>query len=396
MTAAEPVLRWCVLATQVPAGGSLGGVVRYTIELSRALAAREDVVVSAVTTRAAADTMAEILGSRERVHTVPDLPTPALALAERYLPVKALRSGVDVVQGTKHLVPARTPALRVLTVHDMLLLDRRQDFGAGKRYLLPGPYRASIRQSDLLIPVSRATRARIAEHVPEAVDRARVVHLATSAALRTGPDSAVPALQGRRFALVVGDPTPRKNLRTVVTAWAAVRRRCPDVALAIAGPPSWGQTVLGPMFDRLTGQGAVVPLAQLTDAELAWSYRHAEVVLCPSLAEGFGLPAAEALDLGAPVIVSDDAALTEVAAGRARAIVPALAVDRWEDAVGDALGGRDRRDRSAAAPARTWADVADETVGHVREALRRRESGWAGRQPASASRAPLRVMSRSR
>ena len=199
-----------------------------------------------------------------------------------------------------------------------------------------------------------------------------VVHLATSSTLRAATPQPVARLEDTPFALVVGDPTTRKNLRTVMAAWPAVRARHPDAVLAIAGPPSWGRTELGELFERLVADGAVVALGHIDDAGLRWAYEHAQVVLCPSLAEGYGLPAAEALDLGAPVIISDDPAMQEVCAGRARAVLPALDVAAWSGAVADALD-TPRLTRPASGPGtgRTWADVAEESVRAVRRARER-------------------------
>lgn len=361
-------LHWTVIATQVPPGGSLGGVVRYTTELIRALAGREDVIVSALTTRAAADTVAELLGDAARVSTVPGAPVPLLSIAERHVPLPALRRGADVVHGIKHLVPAKSSALRVLTVHDMLLLDRPTDFGLAKRLLLPPSYRASIRDADLLLCVSEATRQRLKAQVPGSEQRAAVVHLATSESLRKAAPRAIATLAEHRFALVVGDSSPRKNLRTVISAWAAVQAEVPGAVLAMAGPPSWGAAEVGDSYQELTAAGAIVPLGHVDDSELRWAYQNADLVLCPSLAEGFGLPAAEALDFGAPVLVSEDAALREICAGRALDILPALAVDRWARAIVAALA-EPRRTASATPSARTWAQVADDSVRAVRQAV---------------------------
>ena len=363
-------LQWSVLATQVPPGGSLGGIVRYTAELITALAARDDVVVSAVTTAAAADTLRELVGPRGQVATVPSAPTPVLSVAERWLPHRLLPGEPDVVHGTKHLVPAHGRALRVLTVHDMLLLDRPADFGTAKRVLLPPVYRASIRDAGLLLCVSDATRSRLEAHLPGSRERAEVVHLATSSTLRASTPQPVARLDGVPFALVVGDPTTRKNLRTVMAAWPAVRARHPDAVLAIAGPPSWGRTELGELFDRLVADGAVVSLGHIDDAGLRWAYEHAQVVLCPSLAEGYGLPAAEALDFGAPVLISADPAMQEVCAGRARAVLPATDVAVWTAAIADALDAPRPTDPGAGT-GRSWADVAEESVRAVRRVLDR-------------------------
>lgn len=374
-------LRWTVIATQVPPGGSLGGVVRYTTELIRALAQREDVIVSALTTRAAADTVADLVGSSARVSTVPNAPVPLLSVVERHAPLTGLRRDPDVVHGIKHLVPARSTALRVLTVHDMLLLDRGADFGRAKRLLLPPAYRASIRDADLLLCVSEATRQRLKAQVPGAEQRAAVVHLATSESLRAATARPIAALAGRRFALVVGDSSSRKNLRTVIAAWCKIHEQLPEVALAIAGPPNWGATDVGEAYEQLVTAGAVVPLGHVADAELRWAYEYADVVLCPSLAEGFGLPAAEALDFGAPVIVSDDAALQEVAAGRALAVLPPLAVDRWVASTVAAFGAVRRVQRPHTSwtwNARTWNDVAEDSVSAVNQAVQSRRMSASG------------------
>lgn len=361
-------LNWCVLATHVPAGGALGGVVRYTTELVAALGRRGDVDVVAVARAEAVSALEPLVGETGRVRVVPPLPTAAMSLYERALP--PLGGPYDVVQGVKHLLPRRARGLRVLTVHDMVLLDRPQDFGPVKRRLLPRPYLTSIREADLLVCVSHATERRLLAHVPEPSARTCVVPLATSPTLLEAPSAPLAQLQGRRFALVVGDLSPRKNLATVIDAWQAVRRVVPDAVLAIAGPPSWGRTDVGLRYQQLVDQEAVTPLGRVTDAQLRWCYESAQVVLCPSLVEGFGLPVAEALDLGAPVVVSDDPALVEAAAGRALQIVPALDHDSWVSSITKALTV-DRALLAVPPQARTWDDVADETVEHVRRARHR-------------------------
>jgi glycosyltransferase involved in cell wall biosynthesis len=371
-------LRWTVLATHVPAGGSLGGIVRYTTEILRALAERDDVIVSAVTTRSAAATVAAMIGSADRVQTVPDLPAPVLSIAERWLPLPAAArrsgsgEGPDVIHGIKHLLPARTRAFRVLTVHDMLLLDRPQDFPIAKRLMLPRSYRASLADADLLLCVSEATRQRVLAYLPDAAARAQVVHLATSQSLREAHPDPVTALAGRRFAMVVGDSSPRKNLTTVITAWT--RQHSTDAVLAIAGPPNWGETVLGAAYAQAVESGAVVPLGQVTDGQLRWAYENAALVLCPSLDEGFGLPAAEAMAFGAPTLISDAAALVEVAAGRAVAVLAPLAVEDWARAISAVL----RAPSPPAVPvldSRTWAQVAQDTVTAVNRAVQDRNTG---------------------
>lgn len=361
-------LSWLLLATHVPATGHLGGIVRYTVELARELAAHPDVQLSVLTTPATRPLFAEMLGRADRVHALPSLPTSARSLMERTgLLVPAFRRPFDVVHGTKHLVPRAGRGHRVLTVHDLLPMDRPQDYGAIKRMALVRPYRASLRDADVLLCVSAATRARLLSELPGARDRAAVVPLAMSQELAGARPVGVPALVGRRFALVVGDPSPRKNLGLVIDAWEDVLRHDPDAVLAVVGPAGWGVDDRGARWDRLVASGSVVPLQQVHDGVLRWCYEHARVVACPSLGEGFGLPAVEALHFGAPLITSRDPALVEASG----ADVPHLAADdrsSWVDALVEALG-RPRREVDTP-PGRSWAHVADESVRAVRERLR--------------------------
>ena len=362
------VLRWLLVATHVPEGARGGGIVRYTVEIAAALARRDDVQLSVVCSREAHPFFRSLLG-RDAVRLVPRLPTPVISLIERRAP-RVLHRGepYDVVQGVKHLVPARTSALRLLTVHDMLPFDRPQDFGFLKRALLRGPYLASLKDAEALACVSAATRRRLLAQLPAAADRAHVVPLAVSSALLAAEPQPVSALAGRTFALAVGDPSPRKNLALLVDHWDEVVARVPGAVLALAGPPSWGSSKQGEAYARLVRQGAVVALGRASDAQLRWCYENAVVTLAPSLVEGFGLPAVEALAFSSPLITSTDAALVE-ASEQAAMHLPPDRPDLWVDAVTHKF--TDPPAPASAAPIRSWDDVAEETVAAVRGRLGR-------------------------
>ncbi|TNM59507.1 glycosyltransferase family 4 protein [Streptomyces sp. NP160] len=353
------------MASHVPASGRLGGIVRYTVELARALAERDDVEVHLLTSPAAADHLAPLVGGTGRVHTTPAWADPVLPAFERWLLGSRLGDRFDVVQGVKHLLPRGARARTVLTVHDMILADRPRDFPLAKRVLLQRPYAASIRQADALVCVSQATRAALLVHHPQVVGRTAVVLSATSPQLLGAVPEPVEALVGRRFGLVVGDSSPRKNLATAVSAWARLvdGPEHADAALALVGPPPWGEEAYGPDHARLVASGHLVQLQGVDDAALKWCYEHAAVVLAPSLVEGYGLPAQEALDLGAPLVTSLDPALVEVSAGAATH-VDARDVAGWAGAAAERLAAGAARPRPAQHP-RTWHDVADDTVRAV-------------------------------
>lgn len=357
-------LRWLLLATHVPASGSGGGMVRYCVELARALSARADVELHVLCTAETRDFFTALLGA-DRVHLLLGLPVPVRSMVERAGPevLPVLRQRWDVVQGAKHLLPRRAVrATRVLTVHDLNPLDRPGDFSLAKRLLLRRPYLASIADADALVCVSAATRARLLAWAPDAAPRSTVVHLAASPALLAAEPQPVPEVAGRRFVLVVGDSSPRKNLDLVFQLWPRVATARPGATLTVVGPPSWGPSQLGGAAP-LAADGQVALLGHRSDRQLAWLYRSAAAVLCPSQLEGFGLPVVEAEAFGVPVIVSDDAAMGEVAGPGTTRLSP-HDPDAWLAAVLAALDGELSRGPGRAS--RTWHDVAAETVEAVR------------------------------
>ncbi|WP_235928103.1 glycosyltransferase family 4 protein [Goekera deserti] len=357
MSTASPT-RWLLMAGHVPPDGSGGGIVRYTVELARALHRRDDVELHLLTSPAAAGPLAELVGSPDRVVPLPAVPDPLVPAYERAALARRLGARFDVVQGAKHLLPRGVAARTALTVHDMILFDRPGDFPLAKRTLLGRPYAASLRQADALVCVSAATRDRLTRWDARVGARATAVPLATSPKLLGATAVPVPALAGRPFGLVVGDSSPRKNLAVVVSAWARVVKQRPDAVLALVGPPNWGVDSYGPDHAGLLASGHVVQLTGVDDGTLRWSYENSSVVLTPSLVEGFGLPAVEALDLGARLVTSLDPALVEVS-GAAAEHLPADDVPGWAAAVLRAL-----EEVPAPVPRtpRTWDDVAAETV----------------------------------
>jgi glycosyltransferase involved in cell wall biosynthesis len=277
------------------------------------------------------------------------------------------RLEADVVFGSKQLLPGTAgSAVRLLTVHDMLPLDRPADFGPAKRLLLPSAYRRSIRTADVLACVSRAARDRLLAYVPEIEQRAVVVANAMTSSLAGADAQPIEALSGRHFALMVGDRSLRKNAGFVIGLWSEVEAALPGAHLALAGPPGWGRNEEIAELPALLDRGAVSELGYVNDGALRWAYENAQVTLCPSLLEGFGLPVVEALSLGCPTIISCDPAQVEAAAGAATAIDLA---DRagWIDAIVAQLA-EDGRTKPTAEPTgdrRTWDDVAEELVRAV-------------------------------
>lgn len=118
-------------------------------------------------------------------------------------------------------------------------------------------------------------------------------------------------LEGKVVALFVGTLEPRKNLAFLLDVWPEITRERPEVRLVIAGS--------GPHLARLQRQARRLGLerhvlftGQIPEAEKVAYYRMADLLVFPSLMEGFGLAVVEAMACALPVIVSDRGSLPEL------------------------------------------------------------------------------------
>lgn len=361
-------LKWLLPAMHVPPSGARGGMVRYTVEMARSLSARSDVQLSVLAAAGSQAFFASILDDEAQVLSVPALPGPVSALRERYgLWRRRVGWEWDVVHGTKHLLPSKATCPTLLTIHDMLLFDRPLDQPLLKRHLLRDAYLSSIDDASLLVCVSEASRARLCSYVPSARSRSFVVEHATSENLIDAAPAEVRDLRSSPFVLVVGDATPRKNLAFLLRLWPQVLAASPDAELVVAGPGVEALLRSPELSASANVRKSVTVLGNVSDAQLKWCYQHAAVVVCPSMLEGFGLPAREALDLGATVITSEDAALCEISRYHATHI--GLYDQRgWREAILRALRAGRSTALSTSSPRRTWEHVAEDTVRAVRDA----------------------------
>ena len=139
----------------------------------------------------------------------------------------------------------------------------------------------------------------------------------------------------RSFILFVGSLQPRKNLHILLQAWSMIREEYPDLWLVIAGDHG---SVFKP--EKFTVVDHVHFLGYVSENDLPGLYAKALLFILPSLDEGFGLPALEAMACGTPVIVSDRGALPEVV-GEAALIFKALEEGSLSGAIRECLKNED-------------------------------------------------------
>ncbi len=227
--------------------------------------------------------------------------------------------------------PWNAPCPTIVVAHDMIPLVLPASWGgvSGLRRLWFRWYAArSARSATRVVTGSEAAAKDIVDYLRVPRERLTVIHDQVDPALLTLRSEGALGRLGidGPFLLSVGRISAQKNQATLLRAWARIE--IPDRArlvLAGAGPDRERlQALAGELeiTDRVVWTGGV------DDDVLAELYRNAKALLHPSVIEGFGLPVAEAMALGTPVVVSSGGSLPEVAGGAAPVLV-ADDVEAW-------------------------------------------------------------------
>lgn len=276
-------------------------------------------------------------------------PGPEVVFEQLRLPRKLARLTPDLVHAPNCFLPLRRPCPGVVTIHDLAFEEHPEDFarvtGAKYRWFTP----RAVRSAERVICVSRFTADDVVQRYGVDEAKLRVVRNAPSLPIGT---RAVP--DGDPYVLAIGDLRPKKNLERLVDAWRAAGTGHRLVVAGLGAAP-WPD-VEGPGF--------------LPDPELDALLRGADVLVHPSLYEGFGLVVAEAMARGVPVACSATTALGELGAGAAELFDP-LDVDDMGAALVRALGRREElarlgRERVASL---SWERTARETAAVYAEAI---------------------------
>jgi len=128
------------------------------------------------------------------------------------------------------------------------------------------------------------------------------------------------------YVLYVGAIEPRKNVDTLLDAWESFRLR-DDFDLIVAGASGWAGAKTLARLAAKTREGAVRYLGYVPEDELPGLTAGASAFVYPSLYEGFGLPVAQAMAAGVPVITSNTSCLPEVTGGSALLVDPRSATE---------------------------------------------------------------------
>lgn len=233
------------------------------------------------------------------------------------MPWILLKARLDLVHIPYFNIPIFYPGRMVATIHDLTILH----FDTGKATTLPLPlYKlrrlgyyivlaVGLRRAVRVIAVSNTTKQEIIDHF--SIDPRKIV------VTYEGVDKKIHSKKRNiedPYFLYVGNAYPHKNLETLLRAFQTLSSQA---TLVLVGKDDFFYRRIKELVHSLALDDRVVFFGEANDKQLANLYTNAIALVFPSVMEGFGLPALEALALGCPVIVSDIPVFHEILVGQA-------------------------------------------------------------------------------
>jgi len=263
------------------------------------------------------------------------LPTSPYPIWEQwYLPRAAKKLGLDLLHCTSNTAPFWGKIPLVLTLHDIIYLEKL-NFRSGTWYQRLGNlYRRwnvpqIVPKAVRVLTVSAYEQKRIQEHFDKE-DPSKTVVVHNGVSLHFQPIA--PALQEEKrkayglpedFLLFLGNTDPKKNLKGVLEAIAILdKQKLLSLPLVM---PDFGEEELMAMLDTLSAtdlRSKIHLTGYIPNPDLPAIYAKATLFLYPSLRESFGLPILEAMACGCPVITSNTSSMPEIAGDAAMLIDP--------------------------------------------------------------------------
>ncbi|MCU0479936.1 MAG: glycosyltransferase family 4 protein [Anaerolineae bacterium] len=287
--------------------------------------------------------------------------------------------GGDLLHSMTFVSPLILPIKSVVTVYDLSFVYYPHVLSASRRLYLRMFTALSCRRAERVIAISQSTARDVAKTFnisPEKIDVAPCGYDASQ--FYPMEKSIIADFKQKkglpdRFWLFLGTLEPRKNLTTLLDAYALLPRH-ERLPLLLGGGKGWLYDAIFARIERYGLEDEVRLLGFLPQDELPFWYNSAEAFLYPSIFEGFGLPVLEAMACGVPVVISDASSLPEVGAN-AGLCLPPLDVEAWRDALARIYADADWRTGASArgideARRYSWQKTAQATIASYQKAFK--------------------------
>jgi len=236
---------------------------------------------------------------------------------------------LDLFHAPGYRMPPPGAPRHLFTLHDLTMFSHPALHTLDNRVRTVVAVTEALSRSAAITAVSEATRREAVERLHLNPGDVAVVPPMVGPAFRPAGPAGMEAERLREmgvageYVLFVGSLEPRKNLGRLLDAWDSLSPGLGrELRLVAVTPASWHQEAVRERLERLVKQGRALLVENACEEDLAGLYRGGRLLVFPSLAEGFGLPVAEAMACGIPVITSNRSSMPEVAGGAALLVDP--------------------------------------------------------------------------
>ncbi|HVB74201.1 MAG TPA: glycosyltransferase family 1 protein [Ktedonobacteraceae bacterium] len=248
-----------------------------------------------------------------------------------HLPSLLRERHIEVFHSPANVLPEMLPrsCAGVVTLHDMAFLRYPEVLTRAKQLYHRGFTMRSLRRANMIIAVSQSTKKDAIELAGITSNQIQIVYPCIDERF-----SNVITIEARQafcqkhglsggYLLYLGTLEPRKNITTLLEAYREVREVYQrEEKLALVGGKGWLYDEIFAKAQRLGLASEVLFPGYVSDEEQLLWYHGASVFVYPSLYEGFGLPVAESLACGIPVVTSNVSSLPEAGSDLALTVDP--------------------------------------------------------------------------
>lgn len=236
-----------------------------------------------------------------------------------YLPYLLNKNRIDIYHGTNYSLPLFANVKKVLTIFDMISFLSPRWYKPLSRYRVQKLIHLSSRTADKIITGSENSKKDIIRILGIPEEKIKVIYIGIEEEYKIINDESklnfVKAKYGisKKFILHVGSMNPRKNISRLIEAYSMLPFELLDeYQLVLAGGKGWRSYEI---FDKISKMGLndqVVVTGFVEDDDLPLLMNAADLLVFPSLYEGFGIPPLEAMACGTPVVASNTSSIPEV------------------------------------------------------------------------------------
>lgn len=285
----------------------------------------------------------------------------------------------DVVHFTMTQQPLLYFGRIVTTTHDLTMFrfvrrgSTSKPVFALKMWLYRFLFKWSHFKSDKIIVPTNFVAGDLADYQPSAQHKIIVTYEDSEPPLKSAAVRPAQLNDSDQFIMYLGNAFPHKNLERLIEAFDILHKKHPRLKLVLTGKKEIHYQELEQKIRQHPAAGSIIVTGFLPDEQAKWLYEHTRAYVFPSVGEGFGLPALEAMRHGAPVVSSNATCLPEVCGPGAHYFDPFNSSDiaqKVDEVLTDKkLRGNLVRNGKTQAGTYSWKHMANQTLTIYKELL---------------------------